>query len=111
VFVGGALFLRHRKAHVIRDTDTVVLADLANSTGDAVFDDTLKQALAISLRQSPFLKILPNEKVITTLRLMTLPPNKQLTPTIARKMSAFVPRVKPTLRAQSQVSGTNTLSG
>jgi eukaryotic-like serine/threonine-protein kinase len=84
VFVGGALFLRHRKAHVIRDTDTVVLADLANSTGDAVFDDTLKQALAISLRQSPFLKILPNEKVITMLRLMTLPPNTQLTPTIAR---------------------------
>jgi eukaryotic-like serine/threonine-protein kinase len=84
VLVGGALFLRHRKAQAIRDTDTVVLADFANSTGDAVFDDTLKQALAISLRQSPFLNVLSDEKIITTLRLMTLPPNTQLTPTIAR---------------------------
>jgi eukaryotic-like serine/threonine-protein kinase len=81
---GGALFLRNRPAHPISETDTVVLADFANSTGDAVFDDTLKQALAISLRQSPFLKVLPDEKIITTLRLMTLPPNTQLTPTIAR---------------------------
>jgi len=86
VLVGGALFLRHRKAHVIRDTDTVVLADFANSTGDAVFDDTLKQALAISLRQSPFLNVLSDEKVITTLRFMTLPPNTPLTPKITREV-------------------------
>jgi eukaryotic-like serine/threonine-protein kinase len=82
----GALFLRHRKAHVIRDTDTVVLADFANSTSDAVFDDTLKQALVISLRQSPFLNVLSDEKVITTLRFMTLPPNTPLTPKIAREV-------------------------
>ena len=81
---GGALFLRNRPAHPISETDSVVLADFANSTGDAVFDDTLKQALTISLRQSPFLHVLPDEKIITTLRLMTLPPNTQLTPTIAR---------------------------
>jgi eukaryotic-like serine/threonine-protein kinase len=86
VLVGGALFLRHRKPHVIRDTDTVVLAEFANSTGDAVFDDTLKQALAISLRQSPFLSVLSDEKVITTLRFMTLPPNTPLTPKIAREV-------------------------
>ena len=49
-----------------------------------MFDDTLKQALTISLRQSPFLHVLPDEKIITTLRLMTLPPNTQLRPTIAR---------------------------
>jgi hypothetical protein len=52
---GGALFLRNRKAHAMSETDTVVLADFANSIGDAIFDDTLKQALAVSLRQSPFL--------------------------------------------------------
>jgi eukaryotic-like serine/threonine-protein kinase len=83
---GGALFLRNRKAHVISETDTLVLADFANSTGNAVFDDTLKQALAVSLRQSPFLNVLSDEKVITTLRLMTLPPNTPLTPKIAREV-------------------------
>jgi DNA-binding winged helix-turn-helix (wHTH) protein/tetratricopeptide (TPR) repeat protein len=83
---GGALFLRHRKAHAISETDTVVLADFANSTGNAVFDDTLKQALAVSLRQSPFLNVLSDEKVIATLRLMTLPPNTPLAPKIAREV-------------------------
>jgi DNA-binding winged helix-turn-helix (wHTH) protein/tetratricopeptide (TPR) repeat protein len=86
VLAGGALFLRNRKAHAISETDTIVLADFANSTGDSVFDDTLKQALAISLRQSPFLNLLSDEKVITTLRLMTLPPNTPLTPKIAREV-------------------------
>jgi eukaryotic-like serine/threonine-protein kinase len=80
---GGAHFLRNRKAHAISETDTVVLADFANSTGDSVFDDTLKQALAVSLRQSPFLNVLSDQKVITTLRLMTLPSNTSLTPEIA----------------------------
>jgi hypothetical protein len=83
---GGALFLCNRKAHAISETDTLVLADFANSTGNAVFDDTLKQALAVSLRQSPFLNVLSDEKVITTLRLMTLPPNTPLTPKIAREV-------------------------
>ena len=79
-------FWRNREAHAMSETDTVVLADFANSTGNAVFDDTLKQALAVSLRQSPFLKVLSDEKVITTLRQMTLPPNTPLTPKIAREV-------------------------
>ena len=65
------------------ETDTIVLADFANSTGNPVFDDTLKQALAISLRQSPFLKILSDQQVKATLGLMTQPPNTPLTPEIA----------------------------
>ena len=83
VLAGGALFLHNRKAHAIKETDTVVLADFANSTGDSVFDDTLRQALAVSLRQSPFLNLLSDQKAIATLRLMTLPPNTPLTPKIA----------------------------
>ncbi|WP_433974557.1 winged helix-turn-helix domain-containing protein [Tunturiibacter lichenicola] len=85
-FAGGAVFLHKRKTHAIKETDTVVLADFANSTGNAVFDDTLKQALIVSLRQSPFLNILSDQKVIETLRLMTLPPNTVLTPKIASEV-------------------------
>ena len=81
-----ALFLYNRKTHALSETDTIVLADFANSTGDAVFDDTLKQALTVSLRQSPFLRVLSDEKIGATLRLMTLPPSTPLTPVIAREV-------------------------
>ena len=56
------------------------------STGDAVFDDTLKQALTVSLRQSPFLKVLSDEKIGAILRLMTRPTSTPLTPVIAREV-------------------------
>jgi eukaryotic-like serine/threonine-protein kinase len=79
-------FLHNRKAHALGETDTIVLADFANSTGNPVFDDTLKQALAVSLRQSPFLNVLSDEKVTATLKLMTRPPNTPLTPDIAREV-------------------------
>jgi tetratricopeptide (TPR) repeat protein/predicted Ser/Thr protein kinase len=69
VAVTGWMFYAH-KAHALRDTDTVVLADFANSTGDVVFDDTLKQALATDLQQSPFFNILSDRKVSETLKLM-----------------------------------------
>ncbi len=81
--VAGALFVHNRKAHALNETDTIVLADFANSTGNPVFDDTLKQALAISLRQSPFLKILSDQQLVATLRLMTKPPNTPLTQEVA----------------------------
>ncbi len=81
--IAGVLFLHNRKAHALTETDTIVLADFANSTGNPVFDDTLKQALAISLRQSPFLKILSDQQVKATLGLMTKPPNTGLTPEVA----------------------------
>ena len=69
VAVTGWMFYAH-KAHALSDTDTVVLADFANSTGDVVFDDTLKQALATDLQQSPFFNILSERKVSETLKLM-----------------------------------------
>ena len=84
VAVLAAIFFLHgRKAHALTGTDTIVLADFANSTGDPVFDDTLKQALAVSLRQSPFLKVLADQQVASILRLMTKPPNTPLTPEVA----------------------------
>jgi eukaryotic-like serine/threonine-protein kinase len=66
--------------------DTIVFADFANSTGDSIFDDTLKEALTSSLRQSPFLNVLSDGKVGTTLKLMTLPANTRLTPEFAREV-------------------------
>jgi serine/threonine protein kinase/tetratricopeptide (TPR) repeat protein len=75
-----------KKAHALNATDTVVLADFTNSTGDPVFDDTLKQALSISLRQSPFLELLPDSKVASTLTLMTKPADTKLVPQLAREV-------------------------
>ena len=66
--------------------DTVVLTDFSNNTGDAIFDDTLKQALKVSLSQSPFLKILPERTVRATLKLMTQPANSPISPSIAREV-------------------------
>jgi serine/threonine protein kinase/tetratricopeptide (TPR) repeat protein len=82
----GGWFHYARKAHALTEKDTIVLADFANKTGDSVFDDTLKQALSVSLRQSPFLNVLSDDKVIATLRMMTRPPDTRLTPDIAREL-------------------------
>ena len=83
--IGAWLFLP-RKAHALTDKDTIVLADFANSTGDAVFDDTLKTALSVSLRQSPFLNVLTDSQVAKTLQQMTRPAGTKLTPELAREL-------------------------
>jgi eukaryotic-like serine/threonine-protein kinase len=80
-----------RRQHSIRasqltEKDTVVLADFTNTTGDPVFDDTLKTALSISLNQSPFLNVVSDNKVVATLKLMTRPPDTKLTPDVAREL-------------------------
>ena len=83
------LGLSHRhtsQASKLNERDAIVLADFANSTGDPVFDNTLKQGLAVSLRQSPFLNILSDSKVAATLTMMTRPPNTQLTSDVAREV-------------------------
>jgi eukaryotic-like serine/threonine-protein kinase len=68
----GTLFWRSRRVTKLTNADTVVLADFANSTGDAVFDDTLKTALTVALNESPFLDVLFQSRVIATLKLMSL---------------------------------------
>jgi eukaryotic-like serine/threonine-protein kinase len=75
-----------RRAHALTEKDTIVLADFANSTGDSIFDDTLKTALSVSLRQSPFLNVLPDGDVVKTLQQMTRPASTKLTPEVAREL-------------------------
>jgi tetratricopeptide (TPR) repeat protein len=82
----GVQLLRSRRAHGLTERDTVVLGDFANSTGDPVFDDTLKTGLNLSLQQSPFLNVLPDSKVAVTLQLMTRPVSTKLTPEVAREL-------------------------
>jgi len=82
--VGGVFFWQHRThAKPLTDKDVLVLADFANTTGDPVFDGTLRQALAIQLEQSPFLKIMDDVQVQQDLRLMSLPPGARITNQIA----------------------------
>ncbi|MGC2610431.1 MAG: protein kinase [Candidatus Sulfotelmatobacter sp.] len=83
--VGAWLYLA-RRAQALTEKDTIVLADFDNKTGDAVFDDTLKTALNVSLRQSPFLNVLSDGDVAETLQLMTRPANTKLTPEVAREL-------------------------
>ena len=82
--IGGFLYPRH--AHALTDKDTIVIADFTNTTGDTVFDDTLKQALAVDLGQSPFLNILSEDKARQTLRQMTRSPGERLTQDLAREV-------------------------
>jgi DNA-binding winged helix-turn-helix (wHTH) protein/Tfp pilus assembly protein PilF len=81
----GAYFFAHRN-RALTEKDTIVISDFTNSTGDLVFDDTLKQGLAVQLAQSPFLSILSDEKVHDTLKLMGHAPSERLTPEIARDL-------------------------
>ncbi|MGA9803334.1 MAG: protein kinase [Terriglobales bacterium] len=90
--IGGAFYFRSRpatpvtKAAPLTEKDTVVLADFTNSTGDPVFDGTLKQALAVDLEQSPFLNILSDRKVGETLKLMGRSPTEHVTADVAREL-------------------------
>ena len=89
VLAGAAVAgFRHfrRPAFQITARDTIVLADFANSTGDTVFDDALKTGLNVSVRQSPFLNVLPDSEVARTLQQMTRPTSTQLTPEVAREV-------------------------
>lgn len=71
---------------VLNDQDTVVLADFANFTGDPVFDETLRQGMAVQLAQSPFLRLISDEQIQQTLSLMGQPPNALVTPAVARQV-------------------------
>jgi eukaryotic-like serine/threonine-protein kinase len=86
LLVTGALYYRSHRTKPLTDKDTIVLADFANSTGDSVFDDTLKTALSVSLDQSPFLNLLSEDQVGATLKLMTRSTSTKLTPEVAREL-------------------------
>ena len=84
--VAGGLYFRSRHAAPLTEKDTIVLADFNNTTGDSVFDDTLKQALAVDLAQSPFLNVLSEDKVRQMLQQMTRSPSERLTRDLAREV-------------------------
>jgi serine/threonine protein kinase/tetratricopeptide (TPR) repeat protein len=87
VAIAGTFYFRSRQTtHRLTEKDTIVLADFSNSTGDAVFDDTLKTALSVALNQSPFLNVLPENKVAATLKLMSRPAGTKLTPEVTREL-------------------------
>jgi predicted Zn-dependent protease/predicted Ser/Thr protein kinase len=83
--VGGWL-LHFRKVPALTDKDTIVIADFANTTSDAVFDGTLRQGLSVQLEQSPFLSIISDQRIQQTLQLMGQKPDVKLTPEIAREL-------------------------
>ena len=85
--VAGRLYFRsHQQSKRLTEKDAIILADFSNSTGDAIFDDTLKTALNISLRQSPFLNVVSDGEVAKNLKLMIRPPDTKLTSEVAREL-------------------------
>lgn len=82
----GVRYVRNVRAAKLQPNDTIVLGDFANSTGDPVFDDTLKQGLTLTLRQSPFLNLLPQSKISKTLHLMTRDSRASLTPELVNEV-------------------------
>jgi len=85
--IGGTLYFRSRQAMArLTDKDTIVLSDFDNKTGDAVFDDTLKQGLSVQLEQSPFLALVSDRRVNETLKLMGRTAGDRLTPEVAQEV-------------------------
>jgi DNA-binding winged helix-turn-helix (wHTH) protein/tetratricopeptide (TPR) repeat protein len=77
---------RKRQSLILAEKDSVLVADFANTTGDSVFDGTLRQGLEVQLEQSPFLSLVPEQRVQQTLTLMGRPPDSTLSPGLAREV-------------------------
>ncbi len=86
VLIAGGLYWRSTHAARLTDKDTIVLADFANTTGDPAFDGTLRQALAVDLDQSPFLRVVAAAQVQKTLAFMGRPADERLTTDLARDL-------------------------
>ena len=86
IIAAGTIYWGSPKAVILSNRDMVVLADFTNTTGDAVFDDTLRQALAYQLDQSPYLNVLSDRKMIAVLRQMEQSPEQRVTPEIATEI-------------------------
>ena len=88
VLVAGGFFLwqQRGRATPLTDKDTIVLADFENKTGDPVFDDTLRQGLIVQLQQSPYLSLIPDQKIRATLKLMGKPAGSAMTGETAREV-------------------------
>ncbi|MGB8788176.1 MAG: protein kinase [Candidatus Acidiferrales bacterium] len=84
--IAGGLYFRSRHATTLTEKDSIVIADFTNTTGDPVFDGTLRQGLSAQLEQSPFLNLLSDERVAQTLTLMAQPADARLTRELAREV-------------------------
>jgi len=84
--IAGAFYFRSRQASGLTEKDSVLLADFVNTTGDAVFDGTLKQALAVQLEQSPYLNILPELRIRQALKFMGRSGDERVTRDVAREI-------------------------
>jgi len=86
VLIAAGFYWRSTKISAPTEKDSIVLSDFTNTTGDSVFDDTLKQGLSVQLEQSPFLDLVSEGKVIKTLKLMGRPASERLTPEVTREV-------------------------
>jgi serine/threonine protein kinase/tetratricopeptide (TPR) repeat protein len=86
VLVAGGLYFRSHQSAKLTEKDAVLLSDFVNTTGDSVFDGTLKQALATQLEQSPYLNILPESRIREALRFMGRPEDQRITSDVAREI-------------------------
>ena len=82
----GAAYLYLHRAPKLTEKDSIVLADFTNTTGDPVFDGTLRQGLSVELEQTPFLSLVSGDRITQTLRLMEKPPDTRLTQDVAREV-------------------------
>jgi DNA-binding winged helix-turn-helix (wHTH) protein/predicted Zn-dependent protease len=86
VALSAGSYFYFRRTPKLTDKDTIVLADFLNTTGDPVFDGTLRQGMAVQLEQSPFLSIVSEQQIQQTVRMMSQPAEAKLTPEIAREV-------------------------
>jgi len=86
LIVAGLLYFHFRKPPQLTDKDVIVIADFANTTGDPVFDSTLKEALAVDLEQSPFLNVLSDRRLSETLKLMGRTSGERVTRDVGREV-------------------------
>ncbi len=96
---GGYFYFN--RAQKLTEKDPIILADFTNTTGDPVFDGTLRQGLSAQLEQSPFLKIISGDMIVQTLRLMGKPPDARLTREVAREICQ---RVSATVTIEGSIS-------
>ena len=108
VIVGSIFY--SRRAPALTEKDTIVLADFDNKTEDPVFDDALKQALAVDLGQSPFLNVASDAKIAATLRLMDRAPEQMVTGDVAREVCQRV-GAKAMLAGSISALGNNYVIG
>jgi eukaryotic-like serine/threonine-protein kinase len=83
----GAFFLYQRRSPALGEKDSILITEFANTTGDAVFDGTLRKAVTVDLEQSPFLNIVSESKVQNTLKLMKRAPDERITSDVGREVA------------------------